>query len=91
MERTTFMSLAIRTMSSTFLDLDRRLAVQKLQSQAVEQALRALLKSGSSRVPWMPLLMSLMRSSGATEAEVSSWVLGASGLSLEGESLVLSE
>ena len=89
MERTSFMSLAIRTVASTFLDLDRQLAVQKQQSQVVEQALRHLVKRGSSRVPWMPLLMSLMRSSGATEQEVTSWVLGAAGFSLEGDSLVM--
>jgi CRP-like cAMP-binding protein len=89
MERTSFMSLAVRTVASTFLDLDRRLAAQKQQSQVVEQALRHLVSSGSARTPWKPLLDELVRSSGASEADVSSWVLTAKGFALEGEALVL--
>ena len=91
MERTSFMSLAIRTVASTFLDLDRQLARQRQQGQVVEQVLRELAFSGARRTPWQPLLAKLVRSSAATEDEVSSWVLGATGLSLEGESLVLRE
>ena len=89
MERTSFMSLAIRTVASTFLDLDRQLAAQKQQSHVIELTLRQLVSSGSGRTAWKPLLAALVRSSGATEAEVSSWVLGAKGFALEGESLVL--
>jgi serine/threonine-protein kinase len=91
MERTSFMSLAIRTVSTTFLDLDRQLVLQKQQSQVIEQALRHLVASGSNRAPWTPLLASLVERSGASEAEVSSWVLGATGFALEGGSLLLRE
>jgi serine/threonine-protein kinase len=90
MERTSFMSLAIRTMGSTFIELDRQLARQRQQSRAVEFALRHMALHGErGRTPWQPLLAALTESTGASEAEVSSWVLDAAGLSLEGESLVL--
>jgi CRP-like cAMP-binding protein len=42
MERTSFMSLAIRTFASTFHELDRQLARQRQQSRAIELALRHL-------------------------------------------------
>lgn len=90
MERTSFMSLAIRTVSSTFLDLDRQMARQRQQSQVVELALRHLLLRGErGRTPWKPLLAELVQGTGASEADVSSWVLGAAGVSIEGDSLVL--
>lgn len=90
MERTSFMSLAIRTVASTFLELDREFAQQHRQSRVLELALRHVaLHSERGRTPWKPLLAMLTRSSGASEAEVSSWVLGAAGISLEGESFVL--
>ncbi len=83
MERTSFMSLAIRTVASTFLDLDRQLARQRQQSHVVEQALRKVAAS-SMRAPWAWLQASLVQSSGASEADVSAWVLGAAGFSLDG-------
>ena len=90
MERTTFMSLAIRTVASTFLDLDRQLERQRQQSQVVGLALRHVALHGErGRAPWKPLLAALVQITGASEADVSSWVLGAEGISLEGESLVL--
>jgi hypothetical protein len=90
MERTSFMSLAIRTMGSTFIELDRQLARQRQQSRAVEFALRHMVLHGErGRTPWQPLLVTLTQSTGASEADVSSWVLDAAGFSLEGESLVL--
>ena len=90
MERTSFMSLAIRTVASTFLDLDRQLARQRQQSQMVEFALRHVALHGErGRTPWKPLLAALTQSTGASEADVSSWVLGSAGVSLEGESFVL--
>ena len=90
MERTTFMSLAIRTVASTFLELDRQLARQRQQSQVVGLALRHVALHGErGRTPWKPLLAKLTQSTGAGEADVTSWVLGAAGVSLEGESLVL--
>jgi len=86
MDRTSFMSLAIRTVASTFLDLDRQLVQQRQQSQVVQGALRALI--GSGRAEWKPLLASLVQRSGASEADVTAWVLGAEGLVLEGGLLV---
>ena len=84
------MSLAIRTMCSTFHDLDRRLARQRQQSHVLEIALRYVALHGESGcVPWKPLLAMLMEGTGASEADVSSWVLDAAGMSLEGESLLL--
>ena len=87
MERTSFMALAIRTVASTFLDLDRQLALERQQSQAVEHALRQLLAS-NGRTPWAPLLAALVERTGASEGDVAAWVLGAPGFSLEGEALV---
>lgn len=91
MERTSFMSLAIRTVASTFLDLDRQLARQRKKSQAIEFALRHVALHGErGRTPWRPLLAMLTQSTGASEADVSSWVLGVAGAAIEGDSLVLS-
>lgn len=90
MERKSFMSLAVRTVASTFLDLDRQLVRQRQQGQVVELALRHVaLRGERGRIPWKPLLATLTQSTGASEADVSSWVLGAAGVALEGESLVL--
>ncbi len=90
MERTSFMSLAVRTVTSTFLDLDQQLARHLRQSQVVELALRHVALHGEhGRTPWEPLLAKLVESSGASKADVSSWVLGAMDVSLDGESVVL--
>ena len=92
MERTSFMSLAIRTVTSTFLDLDQQLARHRQQSQAVEFALRHVALHGErGRTRWEPLLAKLVKITGACKADVSSWVLNAAGVSLVGESLVLLE
>jgi eukaryotic-like serine/threonine-protein kinase len=90
MERTSYMSLAIRTVASTFLDLDRKLARQRQKSEAIELALRHVAFHGErGRTPWKPLLAMLTESTGASEAEVSSWVLDATGVALEGELFVV--
>ncbi|MDP1828929.1 MAG: protein kinase [Archangium sp.] len=89
MDRTSFMSLAIRTVASTFLDLDRQLVKQRQQGQVVEYALRHLVAAGARSTPWKPLLHKLVELSGEPEAEVSAWVLGATGFALEGDSLVV--
>ena len=88
MERTSFMSLAIRTVSSTFLDLDRQLLKQRKQSQVVEEALRHFLNAKGS-TSWAALRTVLAQGSGASEEEVSAWVLGAKDFVLEGDSLTL--
>ncbi|MEO6741214.1 MAG: cyclic nucleotide-binding domain-containing protein [Chthoniobacteraceae bacterium] len=90
MERTTFMSLAIRTVTSTFLDLDRQLARQRERSQVVDLALRHVALHGErGRMPWKPLLATLTQRTGASEADVAAWLLGTEGVSIEGELLVL--
>lgn len=90
MERTSFMALAIRTVASTFLDLDRKLTRQRQQSEAIELALRHVAVHGErGRVPWKPLLAMLAQSTGASEGEVSAWVLGKAGIAVEGDSLVV--
>lgn len=89
MDRTSFMSLAIRTVASTFLDLDRQLVKQRQQGQVVEQALREFVVSGTRSTPWKPLLQKLVERSGEPEEDVSAWVLGAAGFALEGESLLV--
>jgi eukaryotic-like serine/threonine-protein kinase len=90
MERTTFMSLAIRTVSQTFLDLDRQLLKQRKQSQVIEHTLRhfAMLEVRGT-TQWPPLRAELMKLGGATEDEVTSWVLSVKGIFLEGDELVL--
>jgi serine/threonine-protein kinase len=90
MERTSFMSLAIRTMCSTFHEIDRKLARQRQQCHVLEIALRYVALHGEGgRVPWKSLLAMLMEGTGASEADVSSWVLEATGFSRDGESLLL--
>lgn len=87
MDRTSFMSLAIRTVASTFLDLDRQLLHQRQQSQVVEQALRHLVSTGSRTTPWAPLLTDLVQSSGASADEVAMWMSGAKGFAIKGDAL----
>lgn len=90
MEGASFMSLAVRTAVSTFLDLNRQLERQRQQSQVIESALRHIASHGEGgRVAWAPLLALLVQSAGATEADVTSWVVGSTCLALEGDSLVL--
>ncbi len=89
MDRTSFMSLAIRTVASTFLDLDRQLARQRQQARVVEDALREFILLGVRSQPWKPLLQKLAQRSGEPEAEVSAWVLAAPGFKLEGSSLLV--
>jgi CRP-like cAMP-binding protein len=90
MERTSFMALAIRTLASTFHNLDQQMARKDLKSRVVALALRHVALHGESgRTPWKPLLAKLTQITGASEADVSSWVLGAEGASLEDELLVL--
>ncbi len=90
MERTSFMSLAIRTIGSTFHELDRKFERQRQRARVVEVALRHMALYGEcGRTPWKPLLATLTSNTGASEEDVSSWVLGSAGVSIEGESLVL--
>ena len=60
MGRTSFMSLAIRTLASTFLDLDRTLARQRQRRHVVEIALRHVALHGEGgRTPWKALLTTI--------------------------------
>src|SRR5262249_44864587 len=90
MERTSYMALAIRTLASTFLDIDRQSSRLRQQSRVVELALRHVALHGErGRARWKPLLSTLVQSTGASEADASSWVLGAAGVSIENDYLVL--
>ena len=84
MDRTSFMSLAIRTVASTFLDLDRQLLEERRRAQVVQQALRQLVAAGARSTPWAPLRAKLLLSSGASEAEVTQWLTFA-GFTIEGD------
>lgn len=90
MERASFMALSVRTAVSTFLDLNQQLERHRRQSHVVELALRHIAIHGQDgRVPWIPLRASLAESTGASEDDVESVILGAKGLEFEGETLVL--
>ncbi len=98
MERTSFMSLAIRTVASTFLDLDQQtvaLTGAQQQGRVRELALRHVAfagieaADGSLRAPWPPLRARLREQTGSTEAELVDVLRNAEGLSVEGDVLVL--
>lgn len=92
MERGTFMSLAIRTVTHTFLDLDRKLTRQRQRSRVVELALRhAAVHSENGRMPWRPLVTMLAERTGESAEDVASWLLDAPGLGIEDEWLVIRE
>jgi serine/threonine-protein kinase len=90
MERKSFMSLAIRTVTSTFLDLDQQLARERQRSRVIELALRHAARHGErGRTPWKPLLEMLVERTGASEDDITSWLLGAEGVAIDDESLFL--
>lgn len=87
MERTSFMTLAIRTVTSTFLDLDRKLTRLRQRSEVIELALRhAALHGEHGRTPWEPLLAMLVQRTGASEADITSWLLGTEGIAIDDHS-----
>lgn len=98
MERTSFMSLAIRTVAAGFLDLDAQTAAAtewQRRTRALELTLRHLAlhatpaEGGAKRTPWAPLLATLTAETGLDELTLSARVLRDAGLTLEGEWLVL--
>jgi serine/threonine-protein kinase len=98
MERSTFMSLAMRTVASRFLDLDAQASALRRREQlgrAVELVLRQLALVGTAapgggrRVPWAPLLAQLVSTTGAAEAEVAEHVLRQPGFAVVEGQLVL--
>lgn len=90
MERKSFMSLAIRTVTSTFFELDRQLTQHRRRSRVIELALRHIAIHGEGgRTPWQPLLAMIVECTGASEDDVLSCLKGAEGLVFEGDSLVL--
>ncbi|MFZ5440252.1 MAG: serine/threonine protein kinase [Myxococcota bacterium] len=98
MERSSFMSLAIRTVASRFLDLDAQTSAlfrkEKL-NKAVELTLRHLALQGVSGAggtrwtPWRALLVKLANETGLSQEELSDRVLREPGFTVEGEHLVL--
>jgi serine/threonine-protein kinase len=98
MERTSFMALAIRTVASSFLDLNGQTAAlleEQRLNKVVDLALRhlALLGTdgpgGTRRTPWKALLAKLSSESGLEADVVSERVLRQKGLEVDGEHLVL--
>lgn len=98
MERSTFMSLAMRTVASRFLDLDAQASALRRREQlgrAVELVLRQLALAGTAapgggrRVPWAPLLAQLVATIGVAEAEVAEHVLRQPGFAVVEGQLVL--
>jgi serine/threonine-protein kinase len=98
MERTSFMALAIRTVASTFLDLNGQTAAlleEQRLSRVVDAALRhlALLgvdaPGGVRRTPWAALLKKLATTSGLPEDTITDRIRRQPGMDLEGDQLVL--
>ena len=98
MERTSFMALAIRTVASTFLDLNGQTAAlleEQRLSKVVDAALRhlALLgvdaPGGVRRTPWAALLKKLATTSGLPEDTITDRIRRQPGMDLEGDQLVL--
>jgi serine/threonine-protein kinase len=98
MERSSFISLAIRTVASRFLDLDAQtsalMAKEKL-NHVVDATLRHLALQGVDgpggvrRTPWRALLVKLSNETGLTQEEISDRVLREPGFTVENEQLVL--
>ncbi len=98
MERSSYMSLAIRTVASSFLDLNAQTAAmleEQKKGQVVDLALRHLALQGTDgpggtcRTPWRALQVKLVNQTGLSLDEVARRVTRAPGLSVEGEHLVL--
>ncbi len=99
MERTSFMALAVRTVASSFLDLNGQtsalLEEQRLH-KVVDLALRHLAlqgvngPGGTRRTPWKALLTRLVNESHLTETAISERLLRQPGLDVENDALVLS-
>ncbi|MEW5742751.1 MAG: protein kinase [Myxococcota bacterium] len=98
MERSSFMSLAIRTVAGAFLDVNAQSAAlleEQRKERVVELSLRHLAlqgfdgPGGSRRTPWMALLAKLINETGLPREEITRRVTRAPGLTLDGEHLVL--
>jgi serine/threonine-protein kinase len=98
LERASFMSLAIRTVASGFLDLNAQTAAmleEQQKARVVELALRHLAlqgfdgPGGTRRTPWTALLTKLHHETGLAVDEITRRVTKAPGLAVEGEHLVL--
>ncbi|MBL8913797.1 MAG: protein kinase [Archangium sp.] len=98
MERTSFMSLAIRTVASSFLDLNAQTAAMteaKRLDKVVDLTLRhlALLGTngtgGSRKTPWKALLAKLVAETGIPEEDISRRVLKEKGFDVENDQLIL--
>lgn len=99
MERSSYMSLAIRTVASSFLDLNAQTAAmveEQQRNRVVDLALRHLAlvgvdgPGGTRRTPWRALQGKLVSETALPLDEISRRVTRAPGFSVEGEYLVLS-
>jgi serine/threonine-protein kinase len=98
MERTSFMSLAIRTVASSFLDLNAQTAAlteARRLDKVVDLTLRHLALLGSDgpggvrRTPWKALLAKLVADTGIAEEDISRRVLKEKGFDVENDQLIL--
>lgn len=98
MERASFMSLAIRTVASTFLDLNAQTAAlleEQRLGKVVDLALRELAlrgvdgPGGTRRTPWRALLTKLVNETGLAEDVIFERIERQSGVELVNDQLVL--
>ncbi|MCC6336420.1 MAG: protein kinase [Myxococcales bacterium] len=98
LERSSFMSLAIRTVAGAFLDLNAQTAAlleEQKKERVVELSLRHLAlqgfdgPGGTRRTPWLALLAKLFNETGLPQEEITRRVTRAKGLTLDGEYLSL--
>jgi CRP-like cAMP-binding protein/tRNA A-37 threonylcarbamoyl transferase component Bud32 len=99
MERTSFMALAVRTLASSFLDLNGQTASllnEQRRGRAVELALRDLAlwgvngPQGTRRTPWPPLLQKLTHETGLSAEDITQRITRQPGFEIAGDQLVLS-
>lgn len=98
MERTSFMALAVRTVASSFLDLNGQTAAL-LQEQRLSKVFDLTLRhlallgvngpDGTRRTPWKALLTKLVNETGLPEEDISERVLRQPGIDVENDQLIL--
>lgn len=98
MERTSFMALAIRTVASSFLDLNAQtsaLLEEQRLNKVVDQTLRHLAlmgvdgPGGTRRTPWKSLLTKLVADTGLTEEAITERLDRQPGFEVLNDQLVL--
>ena len=98
MERTSFMALAIRTVASSFLDLNAQttaLLEEQRLGKAVDATLRHLALSGTNgpdgtrRTPWKALLAKLVNDTGLTAEAITERIDRQPGFEITNDQLIL--